>query len=95
MNKVKIEAFLSVPTCSGGVNLTNLLNEIKKEYGNQVEIVTYKGRNELFEQYNLTTAPALVVGGLVRIIAPETDAIEIVDPWLTLEGLRMVWEMNQ
>ena len=34
-------------------------------------------------------------GGLVRVIAPETDVIEVVNPWLTLEGLRMVWEMNQ
>ena len=68
MNKVKIEAFLSVPTCSGGVNLTKLLNEVKQELGDRVEIVTYKGRNELFEKYNLTTAPALVVGGLVRIM---------------------------
>ena len=68
MNKMKIEAFLSVPTCSGGVNLTKLLDEIKKEYGNKVEIVTYKGRNEAFEKNNLTTAPALIVGGLVRIM---------------------------
>jgi len=34
-------------------------------------------------------------GGLVRVIAPETDVIKVVNPWLTLEGLRMVWEMNQ
>ncbi len=68
MNKVKVEAFLSVPTCSGGINLTRLLNEIQKEFGNKVEIVTYKGRNELFDKYNLTTAPALIVGGLVRIM---------------------------
>ncbi|MDD5590680.1 MAG: thioredoxin family protein [Dehalococcoidales bacterium] len=68
MNKVKIEAFLSVPTCSGGVNLSRLLEEIKKEYGSRVDIVTRKGRDELFEKYNLTTAPALVIGGLVRIM---------------------------
>lgn len=68
MNKVKIEAFLSIPTCSGGVNLTRLLDEIEKEYGDKVEILRYKGRDELFEKYNLTTAPALVVGGLVRIM---------------------------
>jgi len=68
MNKVKIEAFLSIPTCSGGVNLTRLLDEIEKEYGDKVEIFRYKGRDELFEKYNLTTAPALVVGGLVRIM---------------------------
>ena len=68
MSKVKIEAFLSVPTCSGGVNLTKLLNDIQQEFGDKVEIVTYKGRNELFEKYNLPTAPALIVGGLVRIM---------------------------
>ena len=68
MNKLKIEAFLSIPTCSGGVNLTRLLDEIEKEYGDKVEILRYKGRDELFEKYNLTTAPALVVGGLVRIM---------------------------
>jgi type III pantothenate kinase len=34
-------------------------------------------------------------GGLAQIIADETDVIEIVAPWLTLDGLRMVWELNQ
>lgn len=34
-------------------------------------------------------------GGLAETIAKETNAIQIVNPWLTLEGLRMVWEMNQ
>jgi hypothetical protein len=68
MNRVKVEVFLSVPTCSGGISLTRLLSEIKQEFGDKVEIVTYKGRHELFEKYNLTTAPALVVGGLVRIM---------------------------
>ena len=34
-------------------------------------------------------------GGLVEIIAKETKAINIVAPWLTLDGLRIVWELNQ
>ena len=34
-------------------------------------------------------------GGLATTIAQETEVIEIVNPWLTLEGLRLVWEMNQ
>jgi type III pantothenate kinase len=34
-------------------------------------------------------------GGLAALIATETNAIDVVDPWLTLEGLRLVWEMNQ
>jgi type III pantothenate kinase len=34
-------------------------------------------------------------GGLAETIAKETEVIQIVNPWLTLEGLRLVWEMNQ
>jgi type III pantothenate kinase len=34
-------------------------------------------------------------GGLAETIAAETTVIEVVNPWLTLEGLRLVWEMNQ
>ncbi len=33
-------------------------------------------------------------GGLAEIIARETEAIQILAPWLTLDGLRMVYEMN-
>jgi type III pantothenate kinase len=33
-------------------------------------------------------------GGLAEIIARETPVIQIVAPWLTLDGLRMVYEMN-
>jgi type III pantothenate kinase len=33
-------------------------------------------------------------GGLAEIIARETDAIHEVDPWLTLKGLHIVWELN-
>ena len=68
MSKVKVEAFLSVPTCSGGVSLSRLLKEIEREFADRVEIVTYQGRNQLFEEYGLTAAPAVVVGELVRIM---------------------------
>ena len=34
-------------------------------------------------------------GGLAETIARETDVIQVVDPWLTLKGLRIVWELNQ
>jgi type III pantothenate kinase len=34
-------------------------------------------------------------GGLAPIVAAETDVIQVVDPWLTLAGLRLIWEMNQ
>jgi type III pantothenate kinase len=37
----------------------------------------------------------IATGGLAEIIARETDVIDVVDPWLTLHGLRIVYELNQ
>ncbi len=37
----------------------------------------------------------IATGGLTEIIARETRMIDIVAPWLTLDGLRIIWEMNQ
>jgi type III pantothenate kinase len=34
-------------------------------------------------------------GGLAEIVAEETPVLEILAPWLTLDGLRMVYEMNR
>jgi type III pantothenate kinase len=37
----------------------------------------------------------IATGGLGEIIARETDIIDVVDPWLTLHGLRIVYELNR
>jgi type III pantothenate kinase len=37
----------------------------------------------------------IATGGLAEIISRETDVIQIIAPWLTLDGLRIVWEMNR
>lgn len=37
----------------------------------------------------------VATGGLAEVIAGETTAISVVEPYLTLEGLRMIYEMNQ
>lgn len=39
--------------------------------------------------------PVVATGGLATVIAGETDAITMVEPYLTLEGLRMIYEMNR
>jgi len=36
----------------------------------------------------------IATGGLAELIARETEVLEIVAPWLTLDGLQMIYEMN-
>lgn len=37
----------------------------------------------------------IATGGLAEAIARETKVIESVDPWLTLKGLRLIYELNE
>jgi type III pantothenate kinase len=37
----------------------------------------------------------VATGGLASVIARETDVIDVVDPWLALHGVRIVYELNQ
>jgi type III pantothenate kinase len=37
----------------------------------------------------------IATGGLAGLIAKETPVIQIHAPWLTLDGLRMIWELNR
>ena len=36
----------------------------------------------------------IATGGLAPLLAAETAVFDAIDPWLTLEGLRLVWGMN-
>jgi len=36
----------------------------------------------------------IATGGLVNVIASHTNAIQEIAPWLTMDGLRIIWEMN-
>lgn len=37
----------------------------------------------------------VATGGLAEVVARETQVIDVVDPWLTLHGLRIVYELNR
>jgi type III pantothenate kinase len=59
-------------------------------YVGLVEGMVARFRQELGDEMKV-----IGTGGLVGLIAEETDAIEILAPWLTLDGLRLLWELNQ
>lgn len=58
-------------------------------YVSLVEGMVERFRAELGQEMKV-----IGTGGLASTIAEETKAIEILAPWLTLDGLRLVWEMN-
>ena len=59
-------------------------------FAGQVDAIVEAIRGELGVE-----AQAIATGGLADLIASHSNTIEKVDPYLTLEGLRLVWELNQ
>lgn len=58
-------------------------------YVSMVEGMVARFRKELGEDMKV-----IATGGLAEIVAKETDVIEIISPWLTLDGLRLLWDLN-
>lgn len=56
----------------------------------QVEGIVSRMRRELD-----ISARVVATGGLAVVIAPATKAIDVVEPMLTLEGLRIIYERNR
>ena len=78
MSQVTLHAFVSIPPCSGGVAIKRLLNEIEAEFGDQVEITFHTGPGDReWVDYAIGTAPALVVGDLVKFVglAPSKESL--------------------
>ena len=58
-------------------------------FAGQVDGIVGRIRDELGAE-----ASVVATGGLAELVAPHSRTIELVDPFLTLDGLRMVWELN-
>ena len=78
------------PRAIGGNTVHSLQSGLLFGYVGLVEGMVARFRAELGEGMRV-----IGTGGLAELIARETDVIEVVDPWLTLKGLRIVWELNQ
>jgi len=58
-------------------------------YVSMVEGMVARFRAELGDDMKV-----VATGGLAEVVAKETDVIDIISPWLTLDGLRIIWELN-
>lgn len=56
----------------------------------QVEGIVNRMKKEMHSEPRV-----IATGGLASIIAQETDCIDIIDEFLTLEGLHLIYEMNR
>jgi type III pantothenate kinase len=59
-------------------------------FAGQVDAIS----NRILAELGAEGAPVVATGGLADVIAPHSETISAVDPELTLQGLRLVWERN-
>ena len=78
------------PTAIGRNTVHAMQSGLLFGYASLVEGMVARFRGEL--------GPAMKViatGGLAEVVAKETNVLQIIAPWLTLDGLRIIWDLNQ
>lgn len=82
---------LKRPPSAIGRNTTNAIQAgLLFGYVGLVEGLVERFRNELGDDMKV-----IGTGGLAEIVAAETKIIQIIAPWLTLDGLRIIWGLNR
>jgi type III pantothenate kinase len=81
--------FAEPPSVIGKTTASALQSGLVYGFAGQVDEIVARIRGELGAE-----ARAIATGGLAEVVAPYARTIEKVDPFLTLEGLHLVWEQN-
>jgi type III pantothenate kinase len=86
---VKVD-YAEPPSVIGKTTVAGLQSGLVYGFAGQVDGIVEHIRGEL----GAPAAPVVATGGLAELVAPHSRAIASIDPFLTLTGLRMVWELN-
>ena len=86
---VKVD-YAAPPAVIGKTTIGGLQSGLVYGFAGQVDGIVARIREELGAD-----APAVATGGLADLVAPHSRTIERVDSFLTLDGLRQVWELNR
>lgn len=82
--------FVAPPTVIGKTTATGLQSGFVYGFAGQVDGIVERIREELGDP----GVPVVATGGLASLVAPHSKTIGVVDPFLTLDGLRLVWELR-
>ena len=82
--------FAAPASVIGKTTVAGLQSGLVYGFAGQVDGIVARIRGEL----EAPEARVIATGGLAELIAPHSASIELVDPFLTLDGLRLVWELN-
>jgi len=85
---VKVD-YAAPATVIGKTTVGGLQSGLVYGFAGQVDGIVGRIREELGAE-----APTIATGGLADLVAPHSQTIERVDAFLTLDGLRMLWELN-
>src|SRR5437764_12142185 len=86
---VKVD-FAAPPSPIGRTTAFALQSGLVYGFAGQVDGIVGRIREELGDG----SVQVVATGGLAALIAPHAETIGKVDPFLTLEGLRLVWEQS-
>jgi type III pantothenate kinase len=82
--------FVAPPAAIGRNTLHAMQSGLLLGYVAMMEGMVARFRIELGKDMKV-----VATGGFSELIAKQTDIIDLVAPWLTLDGLRIIWEMNR